>query len=80
MFHKMVPLNLVLLLLLLNLPVVQDKNQLIIPDNKCQGRPQLFAWFSPGCIAVIAHRNHSFICTNRINLVSKVEFMQVSNF
>ena len=37
-------------------------------------------WFSAACAAAIVHRNHFFVCTNRIILLkSKVNFRQPSN-
>ena len=38
------------------------------PHHKCQVKPHSSPWFSAACAAAIAHRNHFFICTNRINL------------
>ena len=37
---------------------------------KYQVKPHLSPWFSAACAAAIVHRNHFFVCTNRINLLN----------
>ena len=34
-------------------------------------KPHSSPWFSAACAAAIAHRNHFFVCTKRINLLLK---------
>ena len=41
-----------------------------IPHHKYQVKPHSSPWFSAACAAAIVHRNHFFICTNRINLLN----------
>ena len=40
-----------------------------IPHRKYQVKRQSFPWFLAACAAAVAHRNHFFIFTNRINLL-----------
>ena len=40
-----------------------------IPHCKYPVKPHLSPWFSAACTAAIVHRNHFFVCTNRINLL-----------
>ena len=44
-----------------------------IPHRKCQVKPHSSPWFSAACAAAIVHRNHLFVCTNRINLLNLKE-------
>ena len=42
-----------------------------IPHRKYQVKPRSSSpWFSGACAAAILHRNHFFVCTNRINLLN----------
>ena len=49
---------------------VQVGIDVYIPHHKYQVKPYSFQWFSAACAAAIVHRNHFFICTNRINLLN----------
>ena len=50
-----------------------------ISHRKYLVRPHSSPWFSSACGAAIAHRNHFFVCNDRINLESKVKLRQASN-
>ena len=54
---------------------VQVGVDLCISHHKYQVKPQSSPSFSAACAAVIVHRNHFFLCTNRINQ----RFRQASN-
>ena len=41
-----------------------------ICHHKYQVKTHLSPWFSAACAAVIVHRNHFFVCCNRINLLN----------
>ena len=41
-----------------------------ISNCKYQVKPHSSLWFSAVCAAAIVHRNHFFVCTNRINLLN----------
>ena len=41
-----------------------------IPHRKYKVKPNSSSWFSAACTTVIDHRNHFFVCTNRINLLN----------
>ena len=49
---------------------VQVGIDVYIPHLKCQVKPHSSPWFSAACAAAIVHRNHFFVCTNRINLLN----------
>ena len=49
---------------------VQVGSDVYIPHRKYQVKPNSSPWFSAACAAAIAHRNHFFVCTNRINLLN----------
>ena len=49
---------------------VQVGIDVYIPDRKYQVKPHSSSWFSAACAAAIVHRNHFFVCTNRINLLN----------
>ena len=49
---------------------VQVGIDVYIPHRKNQVKPHLSPWFSAACAAAIFHRNHFFVCTNRINLLN----------
>ena len=55
---------------------VQVEIDVYIPNY--QVKPHSFPWFSTVCAAAIVHRNHFFICINRINLLN-LKFRQASN-
>ena len=40
-----------------------------VPHRKDQVKPHLSPWFSAAYAAAIAHRNHFYVCTKRINLL-----------
>ena len=67
MFHGRIYLNLVLLLLV-NFAVVFRLDWMHISHRKYLVRPHSSPWFSSACGAAIAHRNHFFVCNNKINL------------
>ena len=48
---------------------VQVEIDVYIPQGKYQVKPHSSPWFSAACAAAIAHRNHFFVCTKRINLL-----------
>ena len=52
-----------------------------IPHRKDQVKPHPSPWFTVTCAAAIVHRNHFFVCTNRINPpnLNKIKFRQASN-
>ena len=58
---------------------VQVGMDVYISHRKYLVRPHSSPWFSSACGAAIAHRNHFFVCNDRINLESKVKFRQASN-
>ena len=41
-----------------------------ISNCKYQVKPHSSLWFSAVCAAAVVHRNHFFVCTNRINLLN----------
>ena len=41
-----------------------------ISHGKYWVKPHSFPWFSAACDTAIVHRNHFFVCTNRINLLN----------
>ena len=45
---------------------VQVEIDVYTPHRKYQVKPGSSPWFSAACAAVIVHRNHFFVCTNRI--------------
>ena len=49
---------------------VQLGNDVYIPHQKNQVNPHSWLQFSAACAAAIVHRNHFFVCTNRINLLN----------
>ena len=49
---------------------VQVGIDVYIPHCKYQVKPHSSPWFSAACAAAIVHRNHFFVCTNRINLLN----------
>ena len=49
--------------------LVQVEINLYMPHRKYQVKPHSYPWFSAACAAAIVHRNHFFVCTNRINLL-----------
>ena len=49
---------------------VQVGIDVYIPHRKYQVKPHSSPWFSAACAAAIVHRNHFFVCTNRINLLN----------
>ena len=49
---------------------VQVGIDIYIPHHKCQVKPHLYAWFSAAFAVTIVHRNHFFVCTNRINFLN----------
>ena len=49
---------------------VQVGIDVYIPHCKYQVKPHLSTWFSAACATAIVHRNHFFVCTNRINLLN----------
>ena len=51
-----------------------------VPHCKYQIKPQLSRWFSAAYAAAIVYRNHFFVCTNRINLLTlKIKLRHDSN-
>ena len=49
---------------------VQVGLDVYIPHREYQVKPHSSPWFSAACAAAIVHRNHFFVCTNRINLLN----------
>ena len=49
---------------------VQVGIDVYIPHREYQAKPHASPWFSAACAAVIVHRNHFFVRTNRINLLN----------
>ena len=49
---------------------VQIGIDLYIPYHKYQVKPYSSPWLSAASAAVIAHRNHFFVCTKMINLLN----------
>ena len=49
---------------------VQVGIDVYIPNHKYQVKPYSSPWFSAACAAAIAHRNHFFVCTNRISFLN----------
>ena len=49
---------------------VQVGIDVYIPNHKYQVKPHSSPWFSAVCAAAIVHRNHFFVCTNKINLLN----------
>ena len=49
---------------------VQVGIDVYITHHKYQVKPHSSPWFSAACAIAIVHRNHSFHCTNRINLLN----------
>ena len=41
-----------------------------IPHHKYKAKSHSSPWFSAACAAAIAHRNHFFVCTNRISFLN----------
>ena len=41
-----------------------------IPHRKYQVKPPSSPLFSAACAAAIVHRNHFFVCTNKVNLLN----------
>ena len=52
---------------------VQVGIHLYIPHGKYQVNPQSSPWFSGAFAAAIVHRNHFFVCTNRIDILNLKE-------
>ena len=82
-FHGRLPLNLVLLLLLVNF-VSGFRLELMyivyIPHRKYQVNPHSSPWFSAACAAIKVHRNHFFRLYQKTKSSdSKVKFTQASN-
>ena len=48
---------------------VQVQIDVYIPHRKYQVKPHSSPWFPAACSAAVAHRNHCFVCTKRINLL-----------
>ena len=48
---------------------VQVGIDVCIPHRKYQVKPHSSPWFPAACSAAVAHRNHCFVCTKRINLL-----------
>ena len=48
----------------------QVRIDVYIPYLKYQVTPHSFPWFSATCSTAIVHRNHFFVCANRINLLN----------
>ena len=67
---RVVCLNSVLLLLLVNFWVASGWNWCIYPSVQVSVKPHSFPWYSGACAAVIVHRNHFVVVvvvfTNRI--------------
>ena len=57
---------------------VQVGMDVYIPYNKYQVKHHSSSWFSVVCAAAIAHKNHFFVCTNRIDNAN-VKFRQASD-
>ena len=74
MFHGKISLNSVLkLLLLVNFGIGIDWKvgiDVYIPHRRYQVKPHSLPWFSAACAATIVHRNHFFVCANRIDLLN----------
>ena len=51
-------------------PIVHVGIDVYIPHRKYQIKFHSSHWFSATCATAIAHGNHFFICTNRINLLN----------
>ena len=49
---------------------VQVGIDIYIPHHKYQVKPHSSPWFSAACATTIVHRNHFFVCTNRINFLN----------
>ena len=49
---------------------VQVGIDVYIPHCRYQVKPHSSPWFSAACAAAIVHRNHFFVCTNKINLLN----------
>ena len=49
---------------------VQVEIDVYIPHRKCQVKPHSSPWFSVACAAAIVNRNHFFVSTKRINLLT----------
>ena len=49
---------------------VQVRLDVYIPHRKYQVKPHSSPWFLAACAAAIVHKNHFFVCTNRINLLN----------
>ena len=49
---------------------VQVGIDVYIPHCKYQVKPYSSTWLLAACTAAIGHRNHFFVCTNRINLLN----------
>ena len=58
---------------------VQVGSDVYILDHRCQVKPHSSPSFSAACAAAIVHRNHFFICTNRINLLNVLKSRQAIN-
>ena len=49
---------------------VQIEIDVYILCRMYQVKPHSSPWFSGACAAAIVHKNHFFVCTNRINLLN----------
>ena len=49
---------------------VQVGTDVYIPHCKYQVKPHSSPRFSAACAAAIVHRNHFFLCTNRVNVLN----------
>ena len=49
---------------------VQVENDVYIPCPKYQVKLHSSPWFSLASAAAIVHRNHFFVCTNKVNLLN----------
>ena len=52
---------------------VQVGIDVYIPHRKYQVKPHSSPWFSAACATAIVYRNHSFVCTKRINHLNPKE-------
>ena len=80
MFHRRIPLNSWLLLLLVNFGQVQVGIDIYIyiRHRKYQVKPHSSPWFSAACAAAIVHRNHFFhLYQQNKSSESKVNFRQL---
>ena len=66
-FHGRISLNSVLLLLLVNfMSGFRLELMYISVIVNIRSKPHSSPWFSAACVIAIVHRNHFFLCTNRI--------------